>query len=139
MTIDVKGNNWGEGRPQDIKVLLEDVASHMTRHLRESVHAVIEVQNSAHGPQILFREPQQSKYAILLNTGDRLWAQYSFQFAHEFCHLLSDYERLQRNPNSWFHESICETASLFTLRNMATAWEKAPPYPNWRSYARLHW
>ena len=62
------------------------------------------------------------------------WAQYSYQFAHEFCHLLSDYERLEGSANNWFHESICEVASLFTLSSMATTWEAEPPYPNWSSY-----
>ena len=46
VTITVKGTNWGMGRPEDIKSLLENVAEHLTRHFREGVHATIEVENS---------------------------------------------------------------------------------------------
>ena len=64
------------------------------------------------------------------------WAQYSYQFAHEFCHLVSNYEQRFGKPNQWFDESICETASLFTLRSMGASWREKPPYSNWRSFAR---
>ena len=48
---------------------------------------------------------------------------------------MSDYERLKNNPNNWFHEALCELASVFTLRRMAERWPTFPPYPNWASYA----
>ena len=66
---------------------------------------------------------------------DRKWAEFSYQFAHEFCHVLSDYERLGVNPNNWFHEALCELASSFTLRRMAERWPTQPPYSNWADYA----
>ena len=136
VAIHVKGDNWGEGRPQDIEVLLANVASHVTRHLREGVSPVIEVRNSPrHGPMILYRPPGRSTYTVMLNTSGRRWAQYSYQFAHELCHLLSDYERLAGSANVWFHESLCELASLFTLRSMAVTWRTNPPFPHWANYA----
>jgi len=74
-------------------------------------------------------------YILALTTRDSFWSQYAYQFAHEFCHILSDYERLRSTPNQWFHESLCELASLFTLKQMAVTWQKHPPYPNWREFA----
>ena len=136
--IIVEDSNWNSGSPTDIQILLENVAWHMTRHLRDGVDATIKVQNFPDGdvaPIILFRHPGQTTYTILLRTGGTRWAQYSYQFAHEFCHLVSGYERLEGSANSWFHESICETASLFTLRSMGMTWKENPPYSNWRSYA----
>ena len=136
LTIHVRGNNWGEGRTQDIQVLLANVASHITKHLREGVSPVIEVWNvPRHGPMILYRYSGSSTYLILLDTGGRRWAQYSYQFAHEFCHLLSDYERLADSANAWFHESLCELTSVFALRSMAATWETSSPYRNWAAYA----
>ena len=136
VTITVKGTNWGTGRPENIKSLLENVAWHMTRHFREGVHATIDIENSPLGPRIPLRIPGQTTYTILLNTSNRYWAQYSYQFAHEFCHLVSNYEQQVGRPNQWIDETICEMASLFALRSMGVTWKEKPPYPNWRSFAQ---
>ena len=136
VTIKVEGENWGNARHADIKRLLENVASHLIRHVREEISAVIEVRNWEGGPMILVRQQGQTSYQVMLTTTGRSWAQYSYQFAHELCHLVSNYERLEDSTNNWFHESICEVASLFTLRSMATTWESNPPYANWSSYAK---
>ena len=136
VTITVKGTNWGMGRPEDIKSLLENVAEHLTRHFCEGVHATIEVENSPFGPRTLLRIPGQTTYTILLDTSDRNWAQYSYQFAHEFCHVVSNYGQQFGRPNQWIDETICETASLFTLRSMGATWKEKPPYQNWRSFAQ---
>jgi hypothetical protein len=56
-------------------------------------------------------------------------------FSHEFCHVVSDYERLGEGPSGWFHEAICDLASVFTLRRMAQRWPMEPPYPSWADYA----
>ena len=136
VTITVKGTNWGTGRPENIKSLLENVAWHMTRHFRGRVYATIEVENSLLGPKTLLRIPGQTTYTILLDTSDRHWAQYSYQFAHEFCHLVSNYEQQFGRPSQWIDETICETASLFALRSMGVTWKEKPPYQNWRRFAQ---
>ena len=74
-------------------------------------------------PIILFHHPGQTTYTILPRTGARRWAQFSYQFAQEFCHLVSGYECLEGGANSWFHESICEMAALFTLRSIGMTWK----------------
>jgi hypothetical protein len=43
--------------------------------------------------------------------------------------------RYSPQANFWLEESLCETASLFTLRAMSRSWRTAPPYPGWRDYA----
>ena len=83
----------------------------------------------------LFRHGAPGPITIQLTARDRKWAKFSYQFAHEFCHVLSDYERLGVNPNNWFHEALCELASSFTLRRMAERWPTQPPYSNWADYA----
>ena len=62
---------------------------------------------------------------------NRSWAQFAYEFSHEICHVLSGYERMRGSRNSWFHEVLCELASVFTLRRMAEGWPSSPPYPNW--------
>jgi hypothetical protein len=79
---------------------------------------------------------------MALSARDTRWAQYSFQFGHEFCHALANYANSSRqtipdtsNPNLWFEESLCETASLFCLRAMSRTWQVSPPDPAFRAYA----
>jgi hypothetical protein len=86
------------------------------------------------GPVVLYRHGPNGEYLVRLNTGDRLWAQHAFQFAHEFAHILANYDQHER-CNKWFEESLCELASLFVLRRMAETWKLRPPYANWRDYA----
>jgi hypothetical protein len=35
----------------------------------------------------------------------------------------------------WFEETLCEVASIYTLRQMAVTWKSSPPFPHWKSYA----
>jgi hypothetical protein len=86
--------------------------------------------------------PEDGRIVIGLATESTFWAQYAYQFAHEFCHALldhaNDWRRLWRDgkhANQWLEESLCETASLFALRAMGKQWETDAPYANWRSFA----
>jgi len=83
-----------------------------------------------------------NRITIGLTARDNHWAQYRFQFSHECCHALINYSndergltRDRRYANLWLEESLCETASLFTLRALSRSWLTAPPYAAWRDYA----
>ena len=43
-------------------------------------------------------------------------------------------KKLKRNPNNWFHEAICELASVFTIRRMAQRWHTHPAFPKRTDY-----
>ena len=139
MKIAVAETGWGQARPLDIGVLLENAASHINQHLRSPFAGSIIILPSPPDqpyPMTLHRHLPQAPFEIQLSIRDRRWSQFAFQFAHEFCHVLSGYERLRDNPNNWFHEALCELASVFTLRQMAETWPTHPPFPNWSDYAR---
>ena len=138
MNIAVAEMGWGQARPSDIRVLLENTASHLNRYLRSLFAGAIAIVPSPPGnphPMVRYRTNSQDPFFIQLSARDRRWNQFTFQFSHEFCYVLSGYERLRDNPNNWFHEALCELASVFTLRRMAETWPVHPPYPNWRAYA----
>ena len=139
MKIDVESHGWGEAIPSNVAVLLADVASHMSRLLTDPAPdhiKVIPVSGSDAVPRTLYRRSANGPITIQLTAQDRKWAKFAYQFSHEFCHVLSDYERLADGPNNWFHEALCELASVFTLRRMAERWPTRPPYPNWADYAQ---
>ena len=138
MELSVEPGGWGVAFPNDIEVLLADVASHLKRLLVEPVAeriTVVPVSGADAVPMTLYRRSGDEPITIQLTARDRKWSQFAYQFSHEFCHVLSDYERLGDNPNKWFHETLCELASVFTLRRMAERWPTRPPYPNWADYA----
>ena len=134
----VAGADWGDAKPDNIETLLKDVASHCTWSIREPLTGIIEVaptHSTDDDPVTLYRPSPQSPFPVLLPARDRKWDRFAYQFAHELCHILSNYERLRDNPNNWFHEALCELASVFTLRRMAERWPAYPPYSNWADYA----
>ena len=137
MKVDVYPFGWGDVQPVDIEAVLSDVIHHLTNPLRAEAIGTITVFPAPHGsePMTFYRSSPDAAFRVQLTARDRHWSQYAFQFAHECCHVLTPYEKLKNNPNNWFHESICEVASLFTLRRMAETWRTNPPYPNWKDYA----
>lgn len=139
MNITVLECDWGGSSRSNIEALLTDAARHLTGALRKAPTgniAVAATPTTDDPPIALFRSSPEEPYRIFLQARGRHWSQFAYQFSHELCHVLSDYERLRGSRNRWFHEAICELASVFTLRRMAEAWPTQPPYPNWAGYAQ---
>ena len=137
MQISVLESDWGDANRDDIRMLLEDVASHIVRELRHPFDEAIRVVNlpTTDNPRAFYRGPHEDVHKVNLTAKDRKWSRFAYQFAHEFCHVLSGHERLRNNPNNWLHEAICELASIFTLRRMGERWRTEAPYTNWTSYS----
>jgi hypothetical protein len=112
----------------------------MNKYLRRPFEGVIEVQiasNHPKAPITLSRLDSNDPIKVLLSACESFWGQYVFQFAHEFCHILtSHYEQLLGNPNGRLQEAICETASIFALQCMARQWRQNPSIPGQHSYAK---
>jgi hypothetical protein len=142
LDIEVEAAGFGRVNAADIAVVLESAAGEMWRNCPSARLSGIDVYPRSDHPQTNFEREPNGRVAIGLTAKGTRWAQYSFQFAHEFCHTLANFggsqQRLARYPrhaNFWLEESLCEAASLFTLRAMARSWQTAPPFPAWRAYA----
>ena len=134
--LQVSQTDWGNIQPNEIAVLLQDTAFHINRLLRVPFHEKIQVDPSqVDHPKVLYRSSTRKPYIIWLSVRDDLWCKFAYQFAHEFCHVLSGYENLKENPNNWFHEAICELASAFTIQRMAQRWLTHPAFPKCTDYA----
>lgn len=105
----------------------------MLQYFPEGHLSPISVERGPH-PIVLFQRGPAGEVVMHLNSGDRNWAQFAFQFGHELGHILS---RFDEDPtgNRWFEEALCEVSSLFVLRAMGESWQADPPYPNWTGYA----
>ncbi len=142
LDIQVQTTGFGRVNPAEIAAVLQSAGSEIWRHCPRTQLPGINIYHRADHPQTNFQRTLGGRIAIGLATRDTYWAQYSFQFAHEFCHALANFGnnprhsvRYPRSANLWLEESLCETASLFTLRVMSRDWRVAPAYSAWRDYA----
>jgi hypothetical protein len=142
LDIQVQTTGFGTASSADLTTLMQSVAFELWRYCAPTQLGGIDVYHRLDHPQTDFSRTPAGRIAIGLTARDTHWAQYSFQFAHEFCHTLANFsnrpKRLVRYPsqaNFWLEESLCETASLFTLRAMSRTWDTTPPYPAWHNYA----
>ena len=142
INIRVQAGGFGVASAADITAVLQSAAGELFRYWPRPQFPSIDVYHRADHPQTDSRRAAGNRIAIGLTARDNHWAQYSFQFAHECCHALINYSndergltRDRRYANLWLEESLCETASLFTLRALSRSWFIAPPYAAWRDYA----
>ncbi len=131
--LEVAPTGWGEASTADVDRLLQNVSFHLVQHFPDFDLPGIIVRPRG-GPMMLHQRGADGRLVMRLNTRDKFWAQYAFQFSHELCHVLA---RFDEDPtgNLWFEESICQAASWFVLLRMGESWVDAPPYPNWSRYA----
>ncbi len=138
-TLDIRPDpkgDWGASIP-DVEKVLRFAAFELVRHVPDRRLPPVLVEPKG-GPIVLYQRGPNGEHQVKLATGGTLWAQYTFQFAHEMGHILCEYDA-DENPCKWFEESVCEMASLFVLRRSAETWKTGPPYPHWKDYAKhLH-
>jgi hypothetical protein len=136
MRVEVEDQDW-DADVGNIHSLLQDVAGQLTRHFLPAPTGRVRVRRrrSGESPFTPFRSSPKDDYVIELTAHGQFWCSYVYEFAHELCHVLSDYERLRSTPNEWFQETLCDLASIFALRQMAVVWREAAPYPNWCDFA----
>ena len=139
VSIHVLPGDWGSADREDVERLLRAVARELWVYFPErKLNSILVVPSERH-PLAEYAKGPEGEYVVYLSAKGRQWSQHAYQFAHEFTHILSNYERngerLVRR-NQWFDESLCEAASLFTLRRLGATWLKGEiiPYPHWQPY-----
>nr|WP_246265242.1 hypothetical protein [Aromatoleum diolicum] len=139
VTIRVAGEGWGSAERDEIETVLQAVANELVTGPAPMFAAPIVVSYAAGSPVTLYERGAAGEYQVHLSARDRRWAQYVYQFGHELCHIMSNFEVRAANTahkrNQWFEEAVCETAGLFALRRMAARWQTEAPYPTWQDYA----
>jgi hypothetical protein len=138
VSIQVEGNGWGEASPERIEKVLHSVADELMSHFSGELKAPIVVTHTEGNPIALYERGPHGEYLIQLHATGTRWHLYVYEFAHELCHLLSNYgENIGSGDkyNQWFEETLCETASLYTLKALAAAWAQASDDPDFAQQA----
>jgi hypothetical protein len=137
LDIRVQKGGWGNASEEQIATVLQSVAQEMLQFFPERRLNSITVTHSNETPIVLYQKGPKNEYQVFLCATNDRWAQYAYEFGHEFCHILSNYDRHTQmgKEHRWFDETVCETASLYTLRSLAKQWETNPPLPEMKDYA----
>ncbi len=139
LTIRVDDTGWGEAKTEEVESVLHAVADELATRVPVRLPISIVVSHTDREPMVLYEKGGAGEYRVRLHAKDRRWGEYVYEFAHELCHIISNYDahlrRDSRKYNQWFEETLCETASLYTLRSMAVTWSSAPPRPGWERHA----
>lgn len=133
LDIRVIGNDW-EAVPADVDKVLHSTADPLVVHFPGRKVKPILVSRGQGVPVTLDLKGPAGEFQVHLATGNMFWAQYTYQFAHELCHILCNCDQHHRGRHQWFEEALCETSSLYVLSTRRQAWETNPPYPNWKSW-----
>jgi hypothetical protein len=135
--IRIIDGGWGDAKANYIQAILNSAADELLKYFPDRRLNPIMVEHNEDGPRTLYRRGPDGETIVWLDVEDSYWAQFAYQFSHEFTHILAGYEnvKVDQNPNQWFEESLCVTASIFTLRQMAITWGTSPPYSWLKSYA----
>ena len=139
----VTNGNWGATSLNTIHSVLESVRRVLVEVFgKEPDHPVNVAPWSAdHALTVHDQRP----YQVLLTARDTYWCQYVYQFSHELCHVLTNFDHHKEHRHKWFEESLCELSSLFVLHRLAKVWAENPPAgvlnasdfaPNHRTYAQ---
>jgi hypothetical protein len=145
----VEPKGWGDqlggdliGLTRDIKKVLESAVVQIWQHCGETKLDPILVYHRSEGPISEFERDAKGQIRVGLNVKGRDYCKFAYQVAHEFCHVLAghtnEYSRLwrdTRHANQWLEECICETASIFAIRQMGIIWQTSAPFSHWSSYS----
>lgn len=139
LSIRVEGNEWGSASRQEIETVLYAVADELLAQVPKKLNVPIVVTPTQSNPMVLYERGRGGEYVVHLHAKGPRWHLYAYEFAHELCHIMSNYEENAgadvSRYNQWFEEALCESASLYTLRSLAARWEKEAPSPEWAARA----
>ena len=137
-SIRVEAGDWGSASVQDIEAVLRSVADVILPEFPRQAGVRMVVRASTAGPRVLAAKSLNGEHQVLLNVRDPRWDQFAYQFSHELCHIVSNYDERgigAERSHQWFEESVCEAVSIVTLQRLAVRWQQAAPHTGWASYA----
>jgi hypothetical protein len=134
-TLRIAAEGWGNTGLAELQFVLDTVAAELAQHFPQRQLGTLRVIYGDGGPLAFYDKSADGEYVIRLSARHARWHQFVYQFAHELCHVYSNFDNKIAvdgevgRSNQWFEESVCEAAALFTLRKLAHRWETDPPAP----------
>jgi len=122
--IVVENGNWGAVSLSAIHAVVGSAYAVLVHAFEKEPEDVIHISPWNQYPLVVYdRRP----YQIYLSARDSYWSQYVYQFSHELCHILTNFDRAKSHRHKWFEEDLSELSSLFVLYRLAETWAEDPP------------
>lgn len=133
-TLIVSPEGWGKSPVENVAAVAASTIHTLYSAMPPAEPpTIVLVRVTTGSPKALSARGPQGEFIVQVNTGDMLWAQLAYQFAHELGHVACG-KPDPAAPQQWLEEAFCEACSIWTLEHMAEVWKTRPPYSNWASY-----
>jgi len=89
-------------------------------------------------PRTFYRDAtREDRIQIRLNARGTDPGWIVFQFAHELCHVITNYDKIPPTSFQWLDECFCEVGSLFALQEVSKIWlNESDGDPTWIHYGK---
>jgi len=140
--VRIVNGNWGGTGLRAVHDVLQTTYDVLTEAFGNQPDATINVARWGQSPRVFF---DQRPYEVRISSQDTYWCQYVYQFSHELCHIMTNFDQHRTHPYKWFEEALCELGALFVLHRISDAWMTRPPShvfgareyaPSFRNYAQ---
>ena len=140
--VTIHNGNWGATSLSAIGAVLESTASVLCEAFGRPPDAPVQVSPWDQAPRVAW---DLRPYRVRISARDTYWCQYAYQFAHELCQILVNFDQVRHHRHKWFEESICELSALFALHRLSEEFQRRPPSevlgarefaPHFATYAR---
>jgi hypothetical protein len=138
--IELAGD-WGHMLPYSADLVVERMRHACldgVRLISDRQPTRIRVDEHTSGYPSVWLHPDGSSMAwIIVDAGERAWAQLAYQFGHELGHVMSNSWQPHAKPKlpcQWIEEALVEAFSLRGLGRLAESWKKDPPFPDNNSF-----
>ena len=122
--VKIANGNWGATSLRAAGAVLESAAAVLCGAFGRWTDAPVHVMP---GDGLPYMARERRPYLIWISARDTYWCQYAYQFSHELCHVLVNFDRTKHHRHRWFEESLCELAALFVLIRMSERFRHCPP------------
>jgi hypothetical protein len=140
VSIRVRPGGWGAADPREIAQVLSFVADLLAPAFPRHAGDVIDISYRREGPVTLLERLPDGAYRMYLTVQDTRWEQFTYQFAHEYCHIVTNAEQRSNQDaavrgTQWFEESLCEAVALLALEGVGARWDQRAPVVTVPGYA----
>ena len=122
--VTIANGNWGATSLRAVGAVLESAATVLCDAFDRCPDAPVRVLPGDGPPYVAWdRRP----YLIWISARDTYWCQYAYEFSHELCHVLVNFDGIRHHRHKWFEESLCELAAFFVLIRLSERFRHCPP------------
>ena len=112
----IENGNWGATSLRTIRGVLTSAAQVLLAGFGSVPDAAIHVAPWRRNPQVFHdRRP----YQVRLSARDTYWCQYVYQFAHELCHVMINFDRHRTHRHRTSRPAASRQRPILTVRQRA--------------------